>query len=91
MRVRALVLAVAMAVAVTSAVSLSFTDVGAKRDRLKPTPCTLAPRTLTGPTGHPVATPLPIGVVGFEADVWVSKPEDLPQVGDRRRHEYPEL
>lgn len=79
MRVHALVLVVAMAVAVTSAMSLSFTDAGAKRDRLKPTPCTLAPRTLTELTGDPVETPRPIGVVGFEADVWVSKPEDLPQ------------
>ncbi len=79
MSVRALVLAVALVTAVSGASLLSVPHASAKRDRLKPTPCTVAPRTLTDSSGQPAATPLPLDVVGFEADAWVDTPEDLPQ------------
>lgn len=79
MPVRALVLAVVLTVVVTFASSPSVPEVAAKRDRLKPLPCTVEPRTLPGNAGQSVATPLPVSVVGFEADSWVDSPEDLPQ------------
>ena len=79
MRWHALVYAVLLMFGLIVASSLSVGEVGAKRDRLKPTPCTVAPRTLAEPHGKPAATPLPMDVVGFETDAWVDTPEDLPQ------------
>jgi hypothetical protein len=76
---RALVLAFATMLVIAAGSLPSATDVGAKRDRLKPTPCTAAPRSLADSAGQPAATPLPLDVVGFEADAWVDTPEDLPQ------------
>jgi hypothetical protein len=79
MTARALVLAIATMLVIAAESLPSATDVGAKRDRLKPTPCTVAPRSLADSAGQPAATPFPLDVVGFEPDAWVDSPEELPQ------------
>ena len=73
------VLFLALILAVANGTLLSGTRAWAGQDRLKPTPCTVAPRVLPEVAGDPAATPMPAAVVGFEADSWVDSPEDLPR------------
>lgn len=78
MPARAHVLAVALVIALLGPPVPSAIDVAAKRDRLRPTPCTVKPRTLSGNPGEAVGTQFPLDVVGFQPDAWVDTPEDLP-------------
>jgi hypothetical protein len=79
MPTRALVFAVSVVIALLGAPLLSTTDVSAKRDRLRPTHCTVEPRTLADDSAQPAATPLPPEIAGVEADAFVDSPDDLPE------------
>lgn len=76
---RALVFAVAVVIALLGVPLLSTTDISAKRDRLRPTPCTVEPRTLADDSSRPAATPLPPEMAGFVVDAFVDSPDDLPE------------
>lgn len=77
MPARLLVLAVALVIASLVLPLLSVTAVSAKRDRLRPMPCAVEPKTLAAHSAQPAATPLPPGMAGIEADAFVDSPDDL--------------